>query len=1302
MWQWTTRATVRRVSPGGIITTVAGDGVPGFSGDGGPAVSAHLNYPAGVAVDQAGNLFIADVANNRARKVAPSGIITTVAGSGIYGFSGGPATGAGLYQPLGVAVDGAGNLFIADAYNFRVRIVSSEGIITSVAGNGTRGFSTDGGPAASTPLDFPTRVAADASGNLFIADGGRIRRVSPDQLIVTVAGAPTATSSDDGGLFPIGLAADSLGNVFIAGPGSIRKVSADGIINTVAGRAPLSFVAAGGFSGDGGPAVSAQLANPAGVAVDAAGNVFIADTNNSRLRKVSTSGTITTVAGTGCPGQSFCLPLGDGGPAVSAALSPPIAVAVDRAGNLYITDAASRQIRKVSTSGIITSVAGSGTYGFSRDGGPATSAQLAFPYGVAVDSAGNLLIADQLNYRIRKVSSEGIISTVSGNGVYGSSGDGGPATSAELANPVGVAVDEADNLFIAGPGTGFDGVDFHDDPVNDRIRRVSPSGIITTVAGGGTAVSGDDGPATSVRLNGPRAVAADRAGNLFIADGNQVRKLSASGIITTIAGNGDAGFSGDGGPAMSATLNPSGLAVDGAGNVYVAESGNNAGPATSAHLQYPLGVAVDRDGNLLIADAFENRIRKVSPRGIITTVAGTGSCGGFSGDGGPAATARLNGPVAVAVDSSGSLFIAEYLNNRIRRVSPDGIIATVAGDGARGFSGDGGPATGAHLRIDCDNTVCGGVAVDSRGNVFFADAGNNRVRRISVDGIITTVAGDGSYGFSAIAQEIVHAAFRIHTALGPGLLESVYHAVLAYELAQRGLQTVSQQAIPVVYGTIRIDIGFRADRIVEDRVIVEIKSVEGYRAGSQKAASDLSAAGRQAAWPADQLQRGPDQGRHHPYRQWAGRRISRKAARTPRKPVRLPGSASCRLEVEDLASTSVSIPRGLAVDSADNLFIAEDGRVRKVSPGGTITTVAGGVAVGVARGFSGDGGLATSARLSWPVGVAVDRTGILLIADPGFNFEVGDAGDDPSVDHRIRKVSPDGIITTLAGNGSHDFSGDGGAAIAAAFDGPTGVAVDGAGNIYVADSLNGVIRILRPAISSALIGAVVDAASQRADPISPGKIVLIYGAGLGPSQLIENQAKNGQVSTELSGTTVSFNNFAAPILYSSATQVAAVVPNAVSGSAARVTVTYRGQVSADFTVPVTTTAPNVFTSNQAGWGQAAAINAVDGTINTPVNPVQIGGYISLYVAGEGQTLPAGVDGKLAASEPAHPVLPVSATVGGLQAQVQYAGGVPGQVAGLSQVNVQIPGGVQPGGYVPVILQVGDRASGTDVWIAVSN
>jgi uncharacterized protein (TIGR03437 family) len=769
-----------------------------------------------------------------------------------------------------------------------------------------------------------------------------------------------------------------------------------------------------------------------------------------------------------------------------------------------------------------------------------------------VDPAGNLFILDTFNYRVRKVAPSGIITTL-----------------ATVVAGWALAVDDESNIVVTYPGVGpypggivkisADGtaetipgaggwgaaVDSHGNLFTTdgsaSVQRISPGGTVTTVAGTGKGgYNGDGVAAIQAQLFGPSGVAVDSNGNLFIADrvNYRIRKVSNTGVITTVAGNGTGTF-------LSDCTSPRFAGPPPAGD----------GPATSAQLRYPLGVAVDRGGNLYIADAGSHSIHKVSPNGEMTTVAGTGLCGGFSGDGGPAANAQLFSPVAVAVDSAGNLFIAEDGNNRIRRVSADGIITTVAGDGTRGLSGDGGAGTAAHLRLDCDNTICGGVAVDSHGNVFFSDGGNNRIRRISVDGNITTVAGNGSLGFA-----------------GDG------------------------------------------------------------------------------------------------------------------------GQAT---------STSVTIPRGLAVDSADNLFISEEGRIRKVSPDGTIATVAGGIPFG-GVGFSGDGGLATSGRLSWPVGLAVDSAGSLFIADPGFNFETGDAGDDPSVDQRIRKVSPDGMITTLAGTGSHDFAGDGGPAATAAFNGAIGVAVDGAGNIYVADARNSVIRILRPAKSTALIGAVVDAASQHADPVSPGKIVVIYGAGLGPSQLVQTQAKNGLIGTELSGTTVSFNGLAAPILYTSATQVAVVVPYAISGSTARVAVTYQGHVSADFTVQVAAAAPDVFTANQAGWGQAAALNAADGTVNSPANPAKIGEYISLYATGEGQTTPGGADGKLAGSTPSLPSRPVTVMVGGIPATVQYAGGLPGQVAGLMQVNVQIPNGVPPGGYVPVVLQVGDSSTTPGaVWIAVS-
>ena len=632
----------------GVVTLVAGDGTCGSSGDNGPATSAQLNAPTGLAVDTAGNLYIADNWNSRIRKVS-NGVITTVAGNGTPGFSGdnGPATSAQLDGPYAIAADSSGNLYITDSD--RVRKVSN-GVITTVAGNGTLGFSGDNGPATSAQLNIPVGVAVDPAGNLYIADSwnNRIRKVS-NGVITTVAGNGTGGFSGDNGpavsarLDFTGVAVDSAGNVYIAGSATsrIRKVS-NGVITTVAGNGT------GGFSGDNGSAISAQLNYPGGVAVDSAGNVYIADSGNSRIRKVS-NGVITTVAGGG-------MQLGDSGPATSAQVYGPTGVAVDPAGNLYMADTFDNRIRKVSN-GVITTVVGNGTPGFSGDGGPATSAQLTGPLGVAVDSAGNLYIADSGNYRIRKVSN-GVITTVAGSGGpgYPLIGDNGPAVRAQL-NPFGIAVDSGGNVYIADVG-------------NNRMRKVS-NGVITTVAGNGTSGSGDDnGPATSAQLDGPWGVAVDAAGNLFIADvgNNRIREVS-NGVITTVAGTGAQGFSGDD------------------------------GPATSVQLNAPTGVAVDLAGNLYIADRNNNRIRKVSG-GVMTTVAGNGTLG-FSGDNGPATGAQLNYPRGVAVDSAGDVYMADVGNNRIRILTPVGSSCTYSVSPTSLQA----PASGGNLTVSIQTTT---------------------------------------------------------------------------------------------------------------------------------------------------------------------------------------------------------------------------------------------------------------------------------------------------------------------------------------------------------------------------------------------------------------------------------------------------------------------------------------------------------------------------------------------------------------------------------------------------------------------
>jgi uncharacterized protein (TIGR03437 family) len=633
---------VLKLDSTGTLTRVAGTSRLGYSGDGGQATSAQFANPTGVAVDAAGDLYIADSGNSRVRKVSPSGVISTAAGNGFSGSSGdgGQATAAQLSEPLGVAVDAAGNLYIADSGSERVRRVSSSGVITTVAGNGTAGFSGDGGPAINAQLHLVgfAGVAVDAAGNLYVADSGNER---------------------------------------------VRKVSPAGTITTVAGNGTV------GHSGDGGLATGAQLNFPAAVAVDAAGNVYIADDDNQRIRKVSASGTIITVAG---GGQGA----GDGGAATSAALVNPDGVAVDASGNLYIADDGSYRVRKVSAAGIITTAAGDGSFSFSGDGGPAVAAQFDGPWGVAVDAGGNLFIADTDGDRIRMVSPEGIVTTVAGDGSSGFSGDGEPATSAQLSRPQGVAVDAGGNLYVADTG-------------NSRIRKVSASGTITTVAGAGSSgFSGDGGPATSAQLDGPQGLAVDQGGNLYIADtaNHRIRKVTPSGIITTVAGDGISGFSGQG----------------------------DGGPATKASLVYPAGVAVDTSGSLYIADPWDFRIRKVSPSGTITTVAG--SSGGYSGDGGPATSAKLFYPQAVAIDASGNLYIADASNARIRKVTPQDTITTIAGSGFFAYYGDGGPATIAALDLPT------GLAINAGGQVFIAENVNNAIR------LLTPSAAACSYSVS--------------------------------------------------------------------------------------------------------------------------------------------------------------------------------------------------------------------------------------------------------------------------------------------------------------------------------------------------------------------------------------------------------------------------------------------------------------------------------------------------------------------------------------------------------------------------
>lgn len=861
------------------------------------------------------------------------------------------------------------------------------------------------------------------------------------------------------------------------------------------------------------------------VAVDGSGNVYIADQPPrsplpAAVLKLDSKGVLTPFAGTGPAGFS-----GDGGPAVDAQLSFPSALVLDGSGNLYIGD--NSRIRRVSTSGIITTVAGSNSPVYSGDGGPAIGAGF-YAAGLAVDAAGNLYIADLQNCRIREVTTDGAIRTIAGTGAANIAGDGGPAIQAAIGSVNAIALDHAGNIyFAASSGTRAS--------YQTYVRKISTAGIVTTIAGTGiVGTDGDGGFAVNAQLLGAESIAIDGAGNIYIGDSTRVRKISTDGTIATVVGAVQGGVLDDGVPATSAAIMPEGLAVDSSGSLFIAES------------YFPVGY----------------RVRKVS-QGIIATVAGNGF-EAYSGDGGPAILAQLSAPNAAAADNAGNLYIADWGNNRIRKVSPGGTIATVDGNGGPGSPFDGQPAASGNV-----GTLSGLVA-DGHGNVFFSDGDCSCIWKITADGVVHLFAG-GHVGYGGDGGPALQAGFLL--------------------------------------------------------------------------------------------------------------------------------------------------PEGLALDSAGNLYIADtlDNRVRKVSVAGTVSTVAGNGLLGP---YSGEGGQATAAVLSSPQSVALDAQGNLYISSTNIA--------------RVLKVSPAGIITTVAGNGTFGHSGDGGAATAAQLDTPAAVACDASGNLFIAEqaairrvSTGGTISTIASGISPQAIAAdaagnvyevdgsnvvnlvrpasppaVASAASNIAGAISPGEIVTIYGSAMGPVELAKaTPGSDGFYPTQVAGTVVTVNGIAAPLIYTWGTQVAAVVPYEITGVTAQVMVTYQGQAISTLSVPIGAAVPAIFTADSSGTGQAAAVNQ-DNSINSTAKPAHVGDVITLFATGEGQTSPTGVDGKPAAQPLPRPVLPVTVTIGGQTAQVQYAGGAPGEVAGVMQVNVTIPSGIQTGSAVPVVLQVGTAASPAGVTLAV--
>jgi trimeric autotransporter adhesin len=632
--------------------------------------------------------------------VAASGhaqsVIGTILGDIPGAPNGVPALSVGLNLPSATASDGKGNVYVALRGSHQVVRIDSSGILRLVAGTGVsggQGPAGDGGPATSATLSIPLAMAFDSSGNLYIADAGanRIRMVNTSGIISTFAGNGNDANAGDGGLAinasldgPSGIAFDLNGNLLIADTGNdnIRMVSPAGIITKVAGTGNPAF------DGPNGTAATAAFSLPTGVAVDHLGNIYISDTGNQLVRMISTAGITSVIAGTPSKRGSF----GDGRQANTAELNNPGAILFDTAGNLYIADVGNDRVRRVTSNGVISNYAGSGTIGAGGDGGYAIAANINLQ-SIAMDPQNNLYIADGGNFRVREVTaSNGFITTIAGNGL-------------DSYNPT--------NLLFN------NGTVYFSDSTANRIRQfnlAAGAASIGVFAGNGQETwDAADDVALTARLNGPRGLSIDSKGNIYFADSKNfvVREITPEGALVNLAGNAINIDTGDG--AL----------------------------ATAAQLSGPVDVAfANGSGNLYILEQAGERIRVITPNGNIATYAGTGVPGTPTSITGTATSLPVNGPQGLAIDSSGTLYIADTGNNLIRTVTTAGNMTTIIGNGAPGYTGDGGPALSASVRNPT------GVAVDSFGNIFIADTRNNVIREVGTDGIISTVAGTGTAGYN--------------------------------------------------------------------------------------------------------------------------------------------------------------------------------------------------------------------------------------------------------------------------------------------------------------------------------------------------------------------------------------------------------------------------------------------------------------------------------------------------------------------------------------------------------------------------
>ncbi len=1144
---------IRKITFDGNVSTFAGSGVQGSAN--GNGINATFNQPQGLAIDAAGNIYVADRGNNKIRKITPWGDVSNLAGSGSVGSVNGTGASASFWQPIGVATDALGNVFVTDAGNHKIRKITPAGVVTNFAGFGNQGSAN--GIGTNATFNSPNGIAIDSAGNFFISDLGnhRIRKITPAGEVTTFAGQNQGNIDGLGIIaqfsYPTGICVDATGNVYVSEYGNkkIRRISPTGGVTTLAGGTQ------GNIDGIG---AAARFNEPYGLTTDAIGNLYVADYANNRIRKIGiptqtytwspsistvnttldntkvfptevTTYTVTATTSIGCTASGM----------IKVKINLPASITTLNATPNIICAGDTVKLKLTAPQGgpIVSTFAGSGTIGGAN--GTGSTAGFYNPSSLATDKAGNMYVADVNNHRIRKITQAGVVSTFAGSGTAGSKDSTGIGASFNL--PIAVATDTAGNVFVSDRG-------------NRKIRKITPAGVVSTYAGSGALGNSNGSSATTATFNSPFGIAIDTFGNVYMADdGNHnIRKIIGNtvyhltGSINGISGSID-------GISSNASFSfPSGIAIDANGIIYVADRGNNKirkvvsngvttyagsgtgfadGPASTAQFSSPWGVTTDAEGNVYVADGNNQRIRKITTTGVVSTIAGSSTQGSADSIG---TMATFNNPYALTIDESDNIYVADYGNHKIRKItilptqsyawSPltsslttiadstkafpiatttytvkatnnlgcrttstvdvtvntvyDTIHQTICEGDSYTFNGMARTTSGFYHdtlgnALGCDsirvlnlvvnpvpimatisatpNSICAGdsanlkattassivssitgfinftdIASDAYGNKYVVDQQQNNIRKVTQDGIVTIFAGSGTAG-SADGLGL-SASFNSPTSIATDVAGNLY--VTDYN-NYKIRKITSDGVVSTIAGTgvMGNQNGTTANATFSSLTAIAIDTAGNIYVSDNNRIRKIAASGLVTAFAGTGLQGSTD------------------------------GSGSI---------AQFDSPNGLTTDISGNIFVADGGnhKIRKITPAGVVTTFAGSSTSGSAD------GIGSSASFSYPADISSDTDGNLYVSDYS--------------NHKIRKVTPTGAVTTIVGLGvSGHIDGIGSVAT---FYYPRGITIDANGHLFVIELSTNMLRkiVLLPTTtfnwspSSSVVHTVAD--STKAFP----------------------------------------------------------------------------------------------------------------------------------------------------------------------------------------------------------------------------